>query len=207
MSRFEAAMIAPSPTQIVQVEDLLRFAGTTPVRNAATAIEEAPADDAAAARVALNGKSLLASLLALLIFAPGCAAGTIFLMRADDRIPPLVTPRFNAPVVAKSDRLPPEHWNPDAVEMLLGPKAEARIEAAAVFEDPASLAPMVIRGSLTIDAAELRSVADAMALAPRSKPRRDVRRVKSAKVVAEIEPQPEPPPPTFLEKLFGTRTN
>jgi hypothetical protein len=89
----------------------------------------------------------------------------------------------------------------------LGPKAAARVDSAAIFEDPALLAPMLIRGSITINAEELREVADAMAFAPAPKPRRDVRRVRPAKVVAEIAPQPEPPPPTFLEKLFGTRIN
>ncbi|MET0968133.1 MAG: hypothetical protein ABWY18_02935 [Tardiphaga sp.] len=200
-------MIASTKDQIVQVEDLLRFVGPTPAPAFEEAFEEALADEAPALRLAFNSKPLFASLLALLIFAPGCAGGAVFLMRADDRVPLPVAPRLNPPVVAKSDRLPPEYWNPDAVEMLLGPKAEARIEAAAAFEDPAFLAPMLIRGSITINAADAHSIVDAMALAPSSKPRRDVRRVKPAKILAEIEPLPEPPPPTLLEKLFGTRFN
>lgn len=216
-------MIVPTPAQIVQVEDLLRgFAATpgAPADDVMTCDDASSNDESSLFRfLSFDSKSVLASVLAILVFAPGCAAGTVFLMRADDRIPPIVAPRLNPPMVAKSDRLPPDHWSPDAVEMLLGPKAEARIVAATVFEDPTFLAPMLIRGSIadgTIttfadDAhavADASSIADAMALAPRPKPKRDSRRFKPAKLVAEIAPlQPEPPVPTFLEKLFGTRFN
>lgn len=201
-------MTAPTQALIVQVGDPQHGLSTSGSRFG-TAPRAGILTDATPFRLlALDGRSVFASLLAILIFVPGCAAATVLLMRSDDRVTPIAAPRLTA-ASAKSDRQPPDHWSPNAIEILLSPMGEARIDTATVFEDPA-LAVLVsgsmqMRGSITPPS---QAVADAMALAPA--PKRAARPAKPLKVVAEAAPPPPPepaPPSTLLERLFGSQAD
>jgi hypothetical protein len=213
MTRFEVTMtgsVVGSPqAHIVQIESLLHSFSTTHAN-----------DNMAPPRSRrFDGRPLVAACLAFFVFAPGCAAAAAFLLRSDGSVPPLVTPASNPPLIAKSDRLPLEQWSAEASESL-GAQQDVRAAAAMIAEDAKFLQPMVIRGSLedgTITAFAEATPADvAMATAPTvteatpatAKPRakRHARRTPPIRV-AEAPPIPEPPEPTFLEKLFGTRFN
>jgi hypothetical protein len=213
MTRFEVTMtgsVVGSPqAHIAKIESLLHSFSTAHAN-----------DNVAPPRSRrINGRPVVAACLAFFVFAPGCAAAAAFLLRSDGTVPPLVTPDSNPPAVLKSDRLPLEQWSAEASERL-GAQQDARAAAAIIAEDAKFLQPMVIRGSLedgTITAfaeASPSEVAAAEALAttepnttpakPRAK--RHARRAPPIRV-AEAPPIPEPPEPTFFEKLFGTRFN
>ena len=94
-------------------------------------------------------------------------------------------------------------------------KDDIRLAAADANSDPTFLAPLLIRGSLedrgiaeiaepdvNVEAVVLEAKLDSK---PDAKPRlkREPRRIKPNRIVAELPPAPEPPPPTFFERLFG----
>lgn len=167
----------------------------------------------------INGRPVVAACLAFFVFAPGCAAAAAFLLRSDGTVPPLVTPDSNAPFIAKSDRLPLEQWSAEASERL-GAQQDVRAAAAIIAEDAAFLQPMVIRGSLDdgtltafaeatpsdVAAAEAPAAIETSATPVKPRAKKHARRPPPIRV-AEAPPIPEPPEPTFLEKLFGTRFN
>jgi len=203
------SIVGSPQAHIVQIERLLHGFSTTHAN-----------DNVAAARGRrFNGRPVVAACLAFFVFAPGCAAAAAFLLRSDGTVPPLVTPDSNTPAVTKSDRLPLEQWSAEASERL-GAQHDVRTAAAIVAEDTKFLQPMVIRGSLedgTITAfAEATPSEVAMASAPavtepsvapvKPRAKRHARRTPPIRV-AEAAPIPEPPEPTFFEKLFGTRFN
>ena len=180
-----------------------------------------PANDNVAPprRGRLDGRPVVAACLAFFVFAPGCAAAAAFLLRSDGTVPPLVAPDINAPLVTKSDRLPLEQWTAEASERL-GIQQDLRAAAAIVAADANFLQPMVIRGSLedgTLTAfaeaspSEVALAAATAAAEPAAAPvkprvKKHARRAPPIRV-AEAAPIPEPPEPTFFEKLFGTRFN
>lgn len=199
-------MSGSASTQIIQVENLLRsFNATLPVHAADTA--------ALTSFRRFDSRPVIAVGLAFLVFAPGCAAAAVFLMRADGNVPPAVRPERNPPIVLKSDRLPLDKWRAEAAE-LLGVKENTRFAAMTAAEDPGFLAPFLIRGSLeegplpdvasSVIPASIVS-ADPILSPPRLRPKRDFRRTRLAKAVVEAAPV-EAPQPTFLEKLFGSLT-
>lgn len=167
----------------------------------------------------INGRPVVAACLAFFVFAPGCAAAAAFLLRSDGTVPPLVTPDNNPPVIAKSDRLPLEQWSAEASERL-GAQQDVRTTAAIIAEDEKFLQPMAIRGSLDdgtltafaeatpsdVAAAEASAIVEPSAPPAKPRARKHARRTPPIRV-AEAPPIPEPPEPTFLEKLFGTRFN
>jgi hypothetical protein len=202
MLRFEVAMSGSTQARIFQVEDLLRSVGEA---LATPEAEAAPQNRS----WRFDSRPVIAACFAIFVFAPGCAAAAVFLMRADGTIPPIVTPDSNPPFVTKSDRLPLGQWSLEAAESL-GAKDATRFATAAALADPAFLSPILIRGSLedgTLSTfAEPAITSEPIIALARPRLRRDVRRSKPPKLVAEIT-QPEPPPPTFFEKLFGQRFN
>jgi hypothetical protein len=201
MLRFEVAMNGSAQKQIIEVEDLLRKDGATHAANDNVFTAPRPSRR-------FDSRPLVAGFLAFFVFAPGCAAATVFLMRADGNIPPVIQPDRNPPFVAKADRLPLDMWGADAAEML-GIKDNVRVAAAAAaVEDPAFLAPFLIRGSLEDGTLTTISdsvpAADPIASAPKPRLKREARRTRPARtVVAEAAPV-EPPQPSFFEKLFGS---
>jgi hypothetical protein len=152
---------------------------------------------------------VIAACFAIFVFAPGCAAATVFLMRADGAIPPIIAPDSNPPLVTKSDRLPVGEWSPEAVQNL-GALNGARLATAAALADPVFLSPILIRGSLedgTLTTfAEPAVMPEPIMLRSRPRPNRDLRRPKPPRLVADIT-QAEPQQPSFFEKLFGHRFN
>lgn len=171
----------------------------------AAANDNVPAPRAAVRR--FFGRPLIAGFFSFLIFAPGCAAAAVFLMRTDGEIPPVTPPERNPPIVAKTDRLPVDMWGANAAEML-GVKETAQAAAAAI-EDPAFLAPLLIRGSL--DEGTLTTLADTVASAEpivtaaihRPRPKHEARRMKLAKLAIDAALVDLPAQPTLFEKLFG----
>jgi hypothetical protein len=189
-------MSGSTQTHTFEVEALLKSYGEA---LAARRLREALPQPAAT----FDSRPYVAAFLAFLIFAPGCAAAAVFLMKSDGNVPPFVAPDDNAPLVAKSDRLPLNTWGLEAAK-----GAETRLIARLALADPAFLVPMSIRGSLEDAVATVPVVAaempETILSAPRSRARREVRRIAPTKLVAEVV-QPEPPPPSLLEKLFGLR--
>jgi hypothetical protein len=202
MLRFEAAMNGSTQAQIVQIEDLLRSFG-------ATVIDPETEGVAPSRSRSFDSRPVIAACFALFVFAPGCAAAAVFLMRADGTIPPVVTPDGNPPFVTKSDRLPLEQWSTGAVQNLSA-RDDARLATTAALADPAFLSPILIRGSLedgTLTTFAEPAVMPGPTMLPsKLRVKRDVRRSKPARLLAEII-RPEPPQPTFFEKLFGQRFN
>ncbi len=153
--------------------------------------------------------AFLAAFLAFLICAPGCAAAAVFLLKADARVPPLVTPDSNSPLVMKSDRLPLSQWSARAAG-----GAEARGAARSALADPAFLFPIAIRGSLDDAFAAPANAAPAVADAapepasrmPQPRLKRAARRVAPPKIFAEAVQPEAPPPPSLFEKMFGARS-
>jgi hypothetical protein len=213
MTRFEVTMtesLVESPqAHIVKIESLLHSFSTTHAN-----------DNVAPSRSRrFDGRPVVAACLAFFVFAPGCAAAAAFLLRSDGTVPPLVTSESIPALAAKSDRLPLEQWSAEASERL-GAQQDVRAAAAIIAEDARFLQPMVIRGSLedgTITVIPTAAVSETALSeapaatepsAPPAKPRakRQARRTPPIRV-AEAPPIPEPPEPTFFEKLFGTRFN
>lgn len=193
-------MSGSTQAQIVQVEDLLRNFGATITAPKSEAVPRTSSRS-------FDSRPVIAACLAIFVFAPGCAAAAVFLMRTDGTVPPIIAPDSNPPFVTKSDRLPLGQWSIEAVHNL-GAKDATRLATAAALADPAFLSPILIRGSLedgTLTTFAEPAVTPEPTMLP-SKPRlkRDVRRPKSPKLVAVIT-QPEPQQPTFFEKLFGQR--
>ena len=192
-------MSGSTQTHTFEVEALLKSYGEA---LAARRLREALPQPAAT----FDSRPYVAAFLAFLIFAPGCAAAAVFLMKSDGNVPPFVAPDDNAPLVAKSDRLPLNTWGLEAAK-----GAETRLIARLALADPAFLVPMTIRGSLEdavatvpVVAADTPEAILTAPAAPRSRARREVRRIAPTKLVAEVV-QPEPPPPSLLEKLFSLR--
>ena len=203
------SLVGSPQAHIVKIESLLHSFSTTHAN-----------DNVAPARGRrFDGRPAVAACLAFFVFAPGCAAAAAFLLRSDGTVPPLVTSVPIPALVTKSDRLPLEQWSAEASERL-GAQQDVRTAAAIIAEDAKFLQPMVIRGSLedgTITTfTETASIENAMAEMPApiepsatpAKPRskKHARRAPPIRV-AEAPPIPEPPEPTFFEKLFGTRFN
>lgn len=201
--------LAGSPqAHIVKIESLLHSFNTTYAN-----------DNIMPPSRRFDGRPVVAACLAFFVFAPGCAAAAAFLLRSDGTLPPLVAPGSNPPIVVKADRLPLDQWSAEASERL-GAQQDVRAAAAIIAEDAKFLQPMVIRGSLedgTITVvsettASETAITDApAAMEPRAAPakpraKRHARRVAPV-YVADAAPILEPPEPTFLEKLFGTRFN
>lgn len=189
--------------QIVEVEALLHSFNPKPSN-----------DNRPPLRRRLIRQPAIVACLAVLVFAPGCAAAAVFLLRNDAAIQAPVMPDSNPPLVIKSDRLPLEQRTTAATETL-PLKHDVQLASAIVVDDPDSLASMTFRGSvediamIVLDAPVVAetTIMEETAGAPR-KPRakRHVRRAPPIRV-AEAAPLPEPPEPTFLEKLFGTRVH
>ena len=190
-------MCEATQTQSFQVEDLLHSFGAA---LAAKREQDMPVRKAAG----LDGRSLLAGFLAVFVFAPGCAAATVFLLNADDRLSPITMQDGRSPSVAKSNRLPLSQW-----------KAKAAVHVATaqpqLTDDDASfLGPLAIRGRLDEDivpavvVAEVAAPVDAAVASPPPRRKQEVRRVKPVTVVAEAA-VPEPEPPSLFEKLFTLR--
>jgi hypothetical protein len=202
MLRFEVAMNGSTQAQIVQVEDLLRSFGATITAPKSEAVPRTGSWD-------FDSRPVIAACFAILVFAPGCAAATVFLMRADGTVPPIIATDSSPPFVTKSDRLPLGEWSIEAVQSL-GTLNSARLATAAALADPIFLSPILIRGSLedgTLTTfAEPAAMPGPTMLLSKLRVKRDVRRPKPPKLVAEIT-HPEPPQPTFFEKLFGRRFN
>jgi hypothetical protein len=110
--------------------------------------------------------------------------------------------------VTKSDRLPLEQWSVEAAESLSA-KDTTRLATAAAMADPSFLSPVLIRGSLedgTLTSfTEPAAMPESIMSPPWPRMKHDVRRARPSKLVAELAQPPEPPPPSFLEKLFGPR--
>lgn len=196
-------MSGSTQAQIVQIEDLLRSFG-------ATVTAPAKVEVAAPSRSwNFDSRPVIAACFALFVFAPGCAAAAVFLMRVDGTVPPIIAPDSNPPFVTKSDRLPLGQWSIEAVQTL-GTLNNARLAAAAALADPVFLSPILIRGSLedgTLTTFAEPAVMPGPTMLPsKLQVKRDVRRPKPPKLVADIT-HPEPPQPTFFEKLFGRRFN
>lgn len=203
------SIIGSPQAHIVKIESLLHSFSTTCANDNVAPVR----------RRRIDNRPVVAACLAFFVFAPGCAAAAAFLLRSDGTVPPLVTSPGVPLLVTKSDRLPLEQWSAEASERL-GAQQDIRTAAAVVAEDSKFLQPMVIRGSLedgtlTVIAETIASsaaiseapVAIETSSAP-AKPRvkRQARRSPPIRVV-EAAPIPEPPEPTFFEKLFGTRLN
>ena len=181
-------MSGSTSAPIFQIEDLLHSYGEV---LAAKRAQETPLRKASA----FDGRSLMAGFLAVFVFAPGCAAATAFLMKAEDRVP-LIDP----PSASKSNRMPLAQWK------AVPPVNADPVASAPIAVDVSFLGPIAIRGRLdeeTVAAAATETVAPAIAS---SRPRRkhEVRRVVPVSVVAEAV-APEPEPPSLLEKLFALR--
>lgn len=207
-------MIGSTQTQIIQVEDLLRSFSET--RAAPPLLSE----DAEPVRSSgFNSRPIIAAFLAFVVFAPGCSAAAVFLMRADEAIPAITIPDNNPSFVTKSDRLPLGQWNAEAAASA-GPKNNTRFAVADSLTDPAYLDPILIRGSLedgTItSSSDSRTMPNAFASmdkpsventwTEKPRPKRIVSRVKPSRIVAIATP-PELPQPSFFEKLFGPHVN
>lgn len=203
------SLAGPQPAHIVKIERLLRSISTTHAN-----------DNVAPSRGRrFDGRPAVAVCLAFFVFAPGCAAAAAFLLRSDGTLPPLVTSAPIPALVTKSDRLPLEQWSAEASKRL-DAQQDIRAAAAIIAEDAKFLQPMVIRGSLedgTITAvtetasienttAEMPAAIEPSAAPAKPRTKRHARRAPPVRV-AEAPPMPEPPEPTFLEKLFGTRFN
>ncbi len=180
--------------QSFQVEQLLHSYGA--------ALAARREQDAPVRRAGFDGRSVLIGFLAFFVFAPGCAAATVFLMKADER---LVT----HPPASKANRLPLSEWRAKAAVRI----ADAALPAQA-SDDTSFLGPIAIRGrldeeifaSVVTDAA---APIEAATTSPRPKRKHEVRRAKPVSVVAEAvlaTPTPPPTPPSLLEKLFAFRS-
>ncbi len=203
------SVVGSPQAHIVQIESLLHSFSTTHAND-----NIAPRNNHR-----FNGRPVVAACLAFFVFAPGCAAAAAFLLRNDGTLPPLVTPDNNPPVIAKSDRLPLDQWSAEATERL-GSQQDLRAAAAIIADDAQFLLPMAIRGSLddgTITAfasatphetpiAETLATVEPSTASATPRVKRHARRPQPIRM-AEAAPMPEPPEPTFLEKLFGTRFN
>lgn len=203
------SVVRSHQAHIVQIESLLHSFSTTHANDNVAPLRNHRADR----------RPIVAACLAFFVFAPGCAAAAAFLMRNDGTLPPLVTPDNYPPAVAKSDRLPLDQWSAEASERLSA-QQDLRTTAAVVAEDATFLQPMAIRGSLedgTITAfteatlnetpiAEAPAATEPSAAPATPRAKRHTRRTHPIRV-AEAAPMPEPPEPTFLEKIFGTRLN
>ncbi len=203
------SVIGSPQAHIVQIESLLHRFSTTHAND-----NVAPAHSRR-----FDGRPVVAACLAFFVFAPGCAAAAAFLLRSDGTLPPLVTAGSNSPAIVKSDRLPLDQWSAEASERL-GVQQDLRAAAAIVAEDATFLQPVAIRGSLedgTITAfaeatpgdaaiAEAPAAIEPSAVSAKPRVKRHARHIAPIRV-AEAVPMPEPPEPTFLEKLFGTRFN
>jgi hypothetical protein len=195
--------------QVVQVEDLLRSFNITHANDNVAPMRSRRFD----------GRPVLAACLAFFVFAPGCAAAAVFLLRNDGAVPPLVAPESNPPQIAKSDRLPLVPQDTAAAEDQDSQRNSARVTVAMVTQDRKFLEPMLIRGSLdegTITSFANDSVSEAVttepaeleqpAAPPKPRVKRHARRTPPVQVAeAAAPPAPEPPEPTFFEKLFGAR--
>jgi len=194
-------MSGSTQDQIFQVETLLQSIGAT--HSAARAEQTAPTRS-----WNFDSRPVIAVCFALSALAPGCAVAAAFLMRTSGDIPAIVSPDSNPPVVTKSDRLPLEQWSVEAAESM-STKDTTRLATAAAMADPSFLSPVLIRGSLedgTLTSfTEPAAMPESIMLPPRPRSRHDVRRARPSKLVAELAQPPEPPPPSFLEKLFGPR--
>ena len=182
-------MSGSTSAPIFQIEDLLHSYGEV---LAAKRALETPSRKAAA----FDARSLMAGFLAVFVFAPGCAAATAFLMKADDRAPVI-----DPPSASKSNRMPLAQWQ-------ARPPVDPDHIAAPVVVDVSFLGPVAIRGRLD---GEIVATAVAEPAAPELKvitprPRRkiEIRRAAPVSVVAEAV-VPEPEPPSLLEKLFALR--
>jgi hypothetical protein len=195
-------MSGSTQAQIVQIEDLLRNVGATVTIPKADIVPRSSS-------WRFDSRQVIAACFAIFVFAPGCAAAAVFLMRADGTVPPIIAPDSNPPFVTKSDRLPVGQWSAEAVQNL-GALDGARLTAATAVADPTFLSPILIRGSLeegTLTTfTEPAVVAEPIMLQSKPRLKRDIRRPRPPKLVAEIT-QPEPQRPTFFEKLFGQRFN
>jgi hypothetical protein len=198
MFRFEVVMSGSTSTPSFQIEDLLHSYGQA---LAAKRALELPARR----KPAFDSRSLMAGFLAVFVFAPGCAAATVFLMNADERLPSRVMNDQPSPA-AKSNRQPLSQWKARAP---ISPPEIAR-DMALTSDDLSFLGPVEIRGRLD-DKFLATSVTDTSpveaAVAPRPKRKPEARRARPATVVAEVAvPEPTPtPPPSLLEKLFALR--
>lgn len=195
-------MNGSTQAQIVQIEDLLRSVSATVTAPEVKVV-------APSRSWSFDSRPVIAACFGLFVFAPGCAAAAVFLMRADGTVPPVIAPDRNLPLVTKSDRLPLGQWSIEAVQSL-GTLNNTHLATAAALADPVFLSPILIRGSLedgTLTTfAEPAVMPEPIMLPSKPRVKRDVRRSKSLKLVAEIA-QPEPQQPTFFEKLFGRRFN
>ena len=181
-------MSGSTSAPIFQIEDLLHSYGE--VLAAKRALETPPRKAAA-----FDARSLMAGFLAVFVFAPGCAAATAFLMKADDRAPVI-----DPPSASKSNRMPLAQWKARA------PADADPIIAAPIAVDVSFLGPVAIRGRLDeeiIAVAATETMTPAIA-SPRPRLKLEVRRAVPVSVVAEAV-VPEPAPPSLLEKLFALR--
>ena len=133
-------MSGSTQAQIVQVEDLLRNVGVTITPQKSDSIPRTSSRS-------FDSRPAIAACFAIFVFAPGCAAATVFLMRADGTVPPITAPDGNPPFVTRSDRLPVGQWSTEAARNS-GALDSARLATAAAFGDPDFPSPILIRGSL-----------------------------------------------------------
>ena len=181
-----------------QIEDLLHSYGQA---LAAKRALELPAPR----KPAFDSRSLMAGFLAVFVFAPGCAAATVFLMNADERLPTRTMNDQPSPA-AKANRQPLSQWKARAP---VSPPEIAR-DMALTADDLSFLGPVEIRGRLDdkfLTTAVTDTTPAEAAIAPRPKRKPEARRAKPVAVVAEApDPEPTPPaPPSLLEKLFVLR--
>ena len=190
-------MCESTQTQSFQVEDLLHHFGAA---LAAKREQDMPVRKPAG----VDGRSLLAGFLAVFVFAPGCAAATVFLMNAEDRLSPITMQDGRSPSVSKANRLPLSQWKAKAAVSV------ATAPPALIAEDSSFLGPLAIRGRLDEEiiaaamVAEVAAPAEGTVVSPRPKRKQEARRARPVTVVAEAA-VPEPEPPSLFEKLFAPR--
>lgn len=175
--------------QSFQVEQLLHSYGE--------ALAARREQDVPVRRACFDGRSVLIGFLAFFVFAPGCAAATVFLMKADER---LVT----NPPVSKSNRLPLSQWRAKPAVRI----ADAALPAQS-SDDTSFLGPIAIRGRLDEEIFASVAPIEAAPTSPRPRRKHEVRRAKPVSVVAEAAlavVTPPPTPPSLLEKLFAFRS-
>ena len=194
--------------QNASLEDLLR--GLAELPPAQRRPIEAPHDVSDFGR-----SSILAAVVALMIFVPGCAASAFLLLQSDDAIAsPGLSPGSD-PLLTKSDRLPPfaRPVEPahDSIAHALVLGDVKSMSALYTPRNIAAVVPATMRGrieDLPIAATSAGANAqDAMAElitspTPKPKARHRLAPVKQPKLVAEVV-QPEPEPPSLLQRLFG----
>ncbi|WP_371423497.1 hypothetical protein [Tardiphaga sp.] len=133
-------MSGSTQAQIVQVEDLLRNFGATITPQKSDSVPRTSSRS-------FDSRPVVAACFAIFVFAPGCAAAAVFLMRADGTVPPITAPDGNPPFVTKSDRLPVGQLSTEAVQKP-GALDSARLVTTVALADPDFLSPTLIRGSL-----------------------------------------------------------